>query len=75
MINYNTLITHYSKTNKNNKEDHLRVDWPNYNDLQKRYENMINSIPANLDSQKKIEILDLGCGLSGLFLYLKKKKT
>ena len=62
---YNNKINIYGLTTRG-------LDWKSKKDNNKRFLKIYDQIKLNY--QKKISIFDFGCGLSDLFVFLKKKK-
>tara|TARA_X000000368_G_C22806498_1_gene612713 strand:- start:59 stop:700 length:642 start_codon:yes stop_codon:yes gene_type:complete len=62
---YNNKINIYGLTTKG-------LDWKSKKDNNKRFLKIYNQIKFNY--QKKVSIFDFGCGLSDLFIFLKRKK-
>lgn len=70
---YLEIIEHYERCLEKHGDNHLGVDWPKLEDVDKRYKVMLEVI--NLDSHKtgeKISILDFGCGTAHLYEYMLK---
>lgn len=63
------IIAHYEKCLKEHGACSKGMDWPNEDDLQKRFDVMLGLIP---ESESKVSLLDLGCGVGLLIDYLKK---
>lgn len=64
---YLQIIDHYTECFKKFGETSKGVDWPNMKDLEKRFGVMLDITKHQTPNNKKIKILDLGCGF-GLFL-------
>ena len=67
------IIKHYEKCLEIHGNNSKGVDWPNENDANKRYSVMLQSIAwdgRQFPDERKITLLDYGCGL-GHFLDLK----
>jgi len=64
--NYKKIIKHYENCLEKHGDNHLGVDWPKLEDVDKRYKVMIDIIPTN-DSAT---LLDFGCGTGHLLEYL-----
>jgi SAM-dependent methyltransferase len=69
---YRLLANHYMQCLLENSQPHLQVDWPNLNDLLKRYQVMYDLIKYRRGPMFETapSILDFGCGLSGFYKYL-----
>lgn len=52
-------------------DTHLGVDWPVADDVPKRYRVMMDVI-REPESEQPIELVDIGCGTSGLLEYLRE---
>lgn len=64
---YLKIVNHYSKCFKKYGETHKGVDWPNNDDLLKRFQVMLNITQYQFPKKDKASLLDFGCGF-GLFL-------
>ena len=62
-MSYKNLFQHYENCFEKHGNTHKGVDWPNKEDAIKRYEIMLNIIN---DKNKKVSILDFGCGCGHL---------
>ena len=69
MDKYKTIQYHYESCLEKNGDNHLGVDWPNYDDMLKRYGVMLIIINF-LDKNKKYSLLDFGAGCGGLYDYI-----
>jgi len=69
--NYHFLKSHYENCYSTYGDNHKGVDWPNAIDTSKRFEVMTDlmKFKPNLIDKSKINVLDLGCGLSHLYEY------
>ncbi len=70
-MSYKNLFQHYENCFETHGDNHKGVDWPNKEDAIKRYEIMLNIIN---DNNKKVSILDFGCGCGHLLDYINEKK-
>ena len=70
-MSYKNIFQHYENCFETHGDSHLGVDWPNKEDAVKRYEVMLNIIK---DNNKKVSILDFGCGCGHLLNYINEKK-
>ena len=68
--NYEVLYRHYEDTLKKHGLNHKGMDWPKEEDLIRRFKVMLGLIVA--DSNDKIKLLDLGCGIGLFYGYLKE---
>jgi SAM-dependent methyltransferase len=72
-MSYKNLFKHYENCFEVYGDNHLGVDWPNKKDTIKRFKIMLNII-KDIDKNKKISLLDFGCGCGHLLEYIKEKK-
>jgi len=63
MSDYKKISNHYKKCLQEHGDGHLGHDWPNRQDLLKRY----NTMAELFQDKSDVSILDLGCG-TGMFL-------
>jgi SAM-dependent methyltransferase len=63
---YKLIAQHYEGCLEKHGDTHLGVDWPNLEDLHKRYKIMLDVIKLREDRSEKIKVLDFGCGTAGL---------
>ena len=70
-MSYNVIYKHYESCFDKHGDSHLGVDWPIKDDVDKRFDIMLNVIK---DNNKKVSILDFGCGCGHLLEYIQKKK-
>jgi SAM-dependent methyltransferase len=73
MTNYKVLKEHYESCLKNHGPSAKGMDWPNQEDLDKRFKVLSEIIEYTSESKSKIDILDLGCGIGLYVEYLKKQ--
>ncbi len=66
---YLELISHYEECFCKHGDSHLGVDWPKFDDAQKRYKVMLDILNIN----SPCTLLDFGCGLGHLLEYIRKK--
>ncbi len=66
---YLKIVEHYEKCFEKFGDTHLGVDWPNQNDVDKRYKVMLDII-ANENQNNSL--LDFGCGAGHLLDYIHK---
>ena len=68
------LIKHYEECFRIYGDNHKGVDWPNEKDIQTRYQLMIQGITLSQPlTNKKISLLDFGCGLGHFYEHLLAK--
>jgi hypothetical protein len=60
---YKSIIRHYESCLDKHGDNHLGVDWPKLEDVDKRYKVMLDIIRVNEDKRTKISLLDFGCGI------------
>lgn len=71
MKKYNKIIEHYEQCLEKYGDNHLGVDWPKEEDVDKRYKVMLDIIKFTEDSDKQHSMLDFGCGTAHLLEYIK----
>ena len=69
---YLNIVRHYESCLKKHGDTHLGVNWPRAKEIDLRHQVMLEVIKEKKD--KKIKLLDFGCGTSALYEYIKKKK-
>ncbi|MDC0459772.1 class I SAM-dependent methyltransferase [Crocinitomicaceae bacterium] len=72
MKKYKEIIKHYESCLEKHGDNHLGVDWPKIDDIDKRYHVMLDMIRLNLD--KDVTLLDFGCGTAHLLEFIHKNK-
>jgi cyclopropane fatty-acyl-phospholipid synthase-like methyltransferase len=73
---YQEIKLHYEECLERFGDTPLGVDWPKLEDVEKRYQVMIEIIKYSpFHTKDKISLLDFGCGASHLYEYLLKNKT
>lgn len=74
MKKYKSIIEHYESCLEKHGDSNLGVDWPNLNDVDKRYRVMLEIIDLTkgLGPKENISLLDFGCGAGHLKDYLNK---
>lgn len=70
---YTKIVEHYEECLKKYGDTHLGVDWPKLEDVDKRYQVMVDIIRVNSDFDNKVSLLDFGCGTAHLFDFLDRK--
>lgn len=70
MNNYECIYYHYESCLEKNGDSHLGVDWPNYDDMIKRYKIMLH-ITNYFNKNQKKSLLDFGAGCGGLYNFIK----
>lgn len=66
MSGYQEIVKHYEDCFSKHGDSPAGVDWPNLNDLLKRYEVMLGLIR---ETNEQINLLDFGCGTAMLKTY------
>ncbi|MBZ4036559.1 class I SAM-dependent methyltransferase [Flavobacterium sp. 17A] len=74
MKKYNEIIKHYESCLEKYGDNHLGVDWPKLEDVDKRYKVMLDVIKFNEENNKEVSLLDFGCGTAHLLDYIQKNK-
>jgi SAM-dependent methyltransferase len=77
MKEYNKIIAHYERCLDKHGDNHLGVDWPKLEDVDTRYKIMLDIIKLNEESDRKVSLLDFGCGTGHLldFVHRNNKKN
>ncbi len=70
---YYTIVSHYESCLKKYGDNHKGVDWPKLEDVDKRYQVMLDLIKFRGCENDKISLLDFGCGTAHLLEYIRKK--
>ena len=65
---YTTIVDHYEDCLEKHGDNHLGVDWPNIDDVDKRYHVMLDIIRLPID--KNVTLLDFGCGTAHLLEFI-----
>ena len=71
MTTYKCIGEHYEKCFEAYGDTSKGLDWPNEEDMYKRYDVMLDVIT---DNSKEVSLLDFGCGTGRLFDYIQRKK-
>ncbi len=71
---YKLIAQHYESCLEKHGDTHLGVDWPNMNDLHKRFRVMLDIIRVANDKSEKVKLLDFGCGTAHLYEYIVANK-
>lgn len=74
MKKYNEIIEHYESCLEKYGDNHLGVDWPKLEDVDKRYKVMLDILKFNEEKITEISLLDFGCGTAHLLDYIQKNK-
>jgi SAM-dependent methyltransferase len=73
--NYYKIINHYERCLEQFGDTHKGVDWPKLEDVDKRYNVMLDVIKfSNREHALPVSLLDFGCGTGHLLEYIKKSK-
>lgn len=70
---YRDIVRHYEDCLDKHGDSHLGVDWPNAEDVDKRYRVMLDIIRVHDDQSDKVTLLDFGCGAAHLLEYIRKR--
>ena len=71
MKKYNQIIEHYENCLEKHGDTHLGVDWPNLEDVNLRYNIMLDVLNFR-KSEDYISFLDFGCGTAHLYEYISR---
>lgn len=71
MKKYKEIIKHYESCLEKHGDTHLGLDWPNEEDVYKRYKVMMELITLK-DDNNNVTLLDFGCGTAHLLDYIVK---
>lgn len=71
---YTDIISHYEDCLFKHGDNHLGVDWPKLEDVDKRYKVMLDIIKFDEDILHYPTLLDFGCGTAHLLEYIQKNK-
>ena len=71
MKKYKEIIKHYESCLEKHGDTHLGLDWPNEEDVYKRYKVMMELITLK-DDNNNLTLLDFGCGTAHLLDYIVK---
>jgi len=69
---YLSIVSHYESCFEQFGDSHLGMDWPNEEDVAKRYRVMLDVIKPE-SRENRISLLDFGCGASHLNEYIRKQ--
>lgn len=71
---YYEIVKHYEDCLDKHGDNHKGVDWPNQDDLEKRYRVMLDVVRfSNFSNEKEsVQLLDFGCGASHLYDFIMK---
>lgn len=68
----NTIVKHYESCLEKYGDSHLGVDWPKLEDVEKRYQVMLDLIRLSKVPQTNVSLLDFGCGAGHLLQYIRE---
>ena len=68
-MSYLEIAGHYDKCLEVYGDTHRGLDWPNEQDMYKRYQIMLDLVRRDT-RENKVSLLDFGCGTSGLYQYM-----
>ena len=69
---YGKIIEHYESCLEKHGDNHLGVDWPKLEDVDKRYKVMLDIIRLNEANDHEVSLLDFGCGTAHLLAYIQQ---
>ena len=69
---YTKIVDHYEDCLEKHGDNHLGVDWPKLDDVDKRYKIMLDII--RLNQENEVTLLDFGCGTAHLLEYINKNE-
>jgi SAM-dependent methyltransferase len=69
---YQELVSHYESCLRTHGDNHRGVDWPNAVDARTRYQIMLDVIRT--PARSPVRLLDLGCGASHLYEFLRETR-
>lgn len=67
---YQNIVSHYENCFLKHGDNHLGVDWPKLEDVEKRYKVMLDILNKKSNN---VSLLDFGCGASHLYEYIKSQ--
>ena len=68
------IIKHYEDCLDKHGDNHLGVDWPNLEDVDKRYNIMLDIIRVSNTKNEHISLMDFGCGTAHLLDFIHRKE-
>lgn len=68
---YTKIIAHYEDCLEKHGDNHLGVDWPKLEDVDKRYKVMLDVLKFG-QADKEVSLLDFGCGTAHLLTFIEK---
>lgn len=74
MKTYSKIIEHYEDCLEKHGDNHLGVDWPKPEDVDKRYKVMLDIIRLNEENGRLVSLLDFGCGTAHLLEFINRNK-
>ncbi|MEK8180239.1 class I SAM-dependent methyltransferase [Flavobacterium buctense] len=69
---YDKIIAHYESCLEKHGDNHLGVDWPKLEDVDKRYKVMLDIVRLNESNDNSVSLLDFGCGTAHLLAYMQQ---
>jgi SAM-dependent methyltransferase len=69
---YKKIIKHYESCLEKHGDNHLGVDWPKIDDVDKRYQVMLDIINFKKVNSTSFDLLDFGCGTAHLLEFIHK---
>ncbi|MCB0697855.1 MAG: class I SAM-dependent methyltransferase [Chitinophagaceae bacterium] len=71
-MKYKEIVEHYESCFEKHGDNHRGMDWPKLEDVDTRYQVMLDLIYFNKDSSANVSLLDFGCGTAHLLDYMVK---
>lgn len=71
---YSKIIQHYENCLDKYGDNHLGVDWPKLDDVEKRYKIMLDLVKCNEENDDLVSLLDFGCGTAHLLEFMNRNK-
>lgn len=72
---YTSIVKHYEDCLDKHGDNHLGVDWPKLEDVEKRYRVMLDVFRFDNRFQPNSTLLDFGCGAAHLLEYMQREGT
>lgn len=72
MSDYKSIVSFYERRFDEHGDTHKGLDWPNMDDLIRRYDVMLGVVRKN---DEEVSLLDFGCGTAMLYEHILKKET
>lgn len=72
---YTSIVKHYEDCLEKHGDNHLGVDWPKLEDVEKRYRVMLDVFRFDNRFQTDTSLLDFGCGAAHLLEYMQRQQV